>query len=529
MNTKSLVWLGVVTLVIAGVAAMTLERREASERGSQETQKLFPDLSRSVNDVAAITIKKKDGEYTLQKNGEKWGLAEKQGYPVDMEPVRKTLIGLTEATIVEAKTTDKERYAKLGVQDPDATAAPAAPAASEGAATPTPHAANGAESSTSTLVTLKDASGKAIASLIVGKPHEGKNFGTNEVYVRRAGEAQSWLAKAALELKDKNVDWLDKKILEVKRDRIRAVDVKHPDGEVVHVEREKPEDTNFTLANIPEGKELTFPTAASGMSSSLEWLNLDDVVPASEVDFKATPPVVCRFSTFDGLTITVTTKEDKDKTYARFEAAYEPPPEVAGPKPEEKKDESADKKDEKKDDKKPEKKSPDEVKKEVADLNARLSPWVYVIPSYNKATFTKHMADLVKDKAPPPPPPGTQPATNPDGTPKTSDPDTYKIPNDLPPEIQKQIQEHQASLGHKTEVVPPTPLKPADANAKPADAKPGDAKPADTKPSDAKPDAKPGDTKPSDAKPGDAKPGDQKPGDAKPDDKPKDAQKPPQR
>jgi len=523
MNTKSLVWLGAVTLVIAGVAAMTLERREASERGSQETQKLFPDLSRSVNDVAAITIKKKDGEFTLQKSGEKWGLAEKQGYPVDMEPVRKTLIGLTEATLVEAKTSDKERYAKLGVQDPGATAAPETAAAdvtgTTGAAAT--RAANGAESS-STLVTLKDSSGKAIASLIVGKPHEGKSFGTNEVYVRRAGEAQSWLAKAALELKDKNVDWLDKKILEVKRDRIRAVDVKHPDGEVVHVERDKPEDTNFTLANIPEGKELTFPTAASGMSSSLEWLNLDDVVPASEVDFKATPPVVCRFSTFDGLTITVTTKEDKDKTYARFEAAYEPPPEVAGPKPEEKKDESADKKD----DKKPEKKSPDEVKKEVAELNARLSPWVYVIPSYNKATFTKHMADLVKDKAPPPPPPGSQPATNPDGTPKTSDPDTYKIPNDLPPEIQKQIQEHQASLGHKTEVVAPTPAKPADANAKPADA---NAKPADAKPSDAKPaDTKPSDAKP-DAKPGDAKPGEPKPGDAKPDDKPKDAPKPPQR
>jgi Domain of unknown function (DUF4340) len=496
MNTKSLMWLGAVTVLIAGVAAMTIQRREASEKSPEETKKLFPDLVKSVNDVASITIQKKDGEYTLQKNGDTWGSLEKKGFPVDIEPVRKTLLGLCDATLLEQKTSDKERYAKLGVQDPDA------------------------EGSTSTLVTLKDAGGKVLASLIVGKPHEGKSFGTNEVYVRRAGESESWLAKAALDLKDKEVDWLDKKILEVKRDRIRSVDVKHPDGEVVHIEREKPEDTNFTLANIPEGKELTFPTAASGLASSLEWLNLEDVVPASDVDFKSTPPVTCRFTTFDGLTVTVTTKDDKDKTYAKFETAYEAPPEAVGPKPEEKKDEaSPDKKDEKKDDKKPEKKSPDEVKKESADLNARLSQWVYVIPSYNKASFTKHMADLVKDKAPPAPPPGSTPATNPDGTPKANDPDTYKIPNDLPPEIQKQIEEHQKSLGHKTEVVAPTPVPPKSADAKPTDTKPGDAKPSDTKP---------GDAKPAETKPGDPKPDDSKTPDPKPQDPPKDETKPPQ-
>src|SRR5262249_3497804 len=135
-------------------------------------------------------------------------------------------------------------------------------------------------------------------------------------------------------------------------------------------------------------------------------------VPASEVDFTSSPGPVCKFTTFDGLTVAVTTKDDKDKTCARFEAAYEAPPESVGPKPEEKKDDASadkEKKDEKAD-KKPEKKTPDEVKKEVADLNAKLSPWVFVIPSYNKANFTKHMTDLVKDKAPPPPPPGTPPA-----------------------------------------------------------------------------------------------------------------------
>jgi hypothetical protein len=490
MNTKTLMVLGGITVLVAGVAAVTMQSREAAVKGASDSRELFPDLIHTVNDVSTISIKKKDGECVLKKNGDAWGLVQKNGYRVDLEPVRKTLIGLTEATLVEEKTSDKGRYAQIGVQDPDA------------------------EGSTSTLVTLEDSSGKVLASLIVGKTHEGKNFGSNEVYVRRAGEAPSWLVKASLDLKDKAVDWLDKKILEIKRDRIRSVDVKHPDGEVVHVEREKPEDTNFTLSNIPAGKELTFPTAASGMASSLEWLNLEDVVPASAVDFTANPGPVCRFTTFDGLTITVTTKDDKDKTYARFVASYEAPPDTVGPKPDEKKDAAADataEKGDKKDDKKPEKKTPEEVQKEVVELNARLGPWVYIIPTYNKATFTKHMADLVKDKAPPAPPPGSTPEKKPDGSAaapggQASDTDTYKIPGDIPPEIQEQIKADLASRGHKSEVVPAQPVE-----TKPAEAKPGDAKP---------------DEKKSDAKPADeAKPSDPKP----PGDTPKDSTKPPQR
>lgn len=500
LNTKSLTMLGAATLVVAGVAALTMRSRESSEHTSGESAKLFPDLERELNDVATVTIKKKDGEYTLKKNGDAWGLVEKKDYAVDVEPLRKTLIGLAEATEIEAKTADKDRYAKLGVEDPDAA------------------------DSTSTLITLKDAGGKVLASLVVGKAHEGKSFGSNEHYVRKPGEAQSWLVKASLDLKEKSVDWLDKKILEVKRDRVRSVEVKHADGEIVHVDREKPEDTNFTLQNIPDGKELTYPTAAAGMSSALEWVNFEDVVPANDVDFKTAPGPVCKFTTFDGLTVTVTTKDDKEKTYARFEAAYEPPPDTVGPKPEEKKDEpSADKKDDK-EGKKAEKKSPDEVKKEVADLNSKLAPWVFVIPSYNKANFTKHMSDLVKDKAPPPPPPGSQPAPNADGktgdgAAKPPDKDVYQIPDNLPPEIQKQIREHQESLGHKTVVVPAkSPAAPA------ADGKPTDGNPADGKPADAStPEAKPADVKPGDKKPDEGKSSDPKPSD----DKPKDSQTPP--
>lgn len=395
MNTRSLAYLAGATVLVAAVAAIALKRGEVAVRATPAGGKLFPNLTASINDVATIELKRKDGVTTLQRTGEAWGLAEKSGFPVEMAAVRKTLIGFSELTATEPKTEDPALYAKLGVDDP----------AKEGA--------------TSTLVTLKDAGGKQLASVIVGKEHASKSFsGPHQVYVRKPDEARSWLASGELDLKEKSADWLDKKILEVKRERIRAAEIRRADGEVVVVDREKPEAKDFTLHDIPEGKELSYPSAPTSIADALGYLNLEDVVPATEVDMKEGTTSTAKFSCFDGLTITVTTKDAGEKTYARFEASYEKPPESTGPpapaeeaKPEDANPDDAEKKDAAA---KAKPKTAEEVQKEAADLNARLSKWIYQIPSYNKASFEKKKAELLKDKtAPAPEGTGTAPGTPP--------------------------------------------------------------------------------------------------------------------
>jgi hypothetical protein len=414
MNARSLTYLAGATVLVAAVAAITLKRGESAVQATPVAGKLFPDLAASINDVTSIELKRKDGVTTLKRVGETWGLAEKSGYPVDMAAVRKTLIGLSDLAAAEPRTDDPKLYSKVGVDDPST------------------------EGSTSTLVTLKDSGGKDLASLIIGKGHSSKSFsGPHQVYVRKPGEARSWLAVGEMDLKEKSADWLDKKILEVKRERIRAAEVRHADGEVVLVDRDKPDTKDFTLHDIPEGKELTYPSAPSSLADALGYLNLEDVVPVGEVDLKEGISGTAKFSCFDGLTVTVTTKEVGEKTYARFEASYEKPPEStpssgppAPPEAEPKKD-ASDEPDkevegEKKDAaEKPKIKSPEEVQKEAADLDLRLSKWVYVIPSYNKTSFEKKKSELLKDKAPPPPPPGT-------GEAKDTPPDTTEPPKSEP-------------------------------------------------------------------------------------------------
>jgi hypothetical protein len=382
MKQKTLTLLFVATLVVGGVAALKLSRDEAAVASRTSNAELLPGLMKAINDVASITLQRKDGSATLVRDDSgAWGLSEKNGYPVESEAVHQSLIALAQMTPLEQKTDDPARYQKLGLQDPEA------------------------EGSTSTLVTVKDKSGKELAQLVVGKQSEGKGgMPSGNTYVRRAGEKVSWLAKGNPELKDKATDWLQKKVVEIKRDRLRSVEVRHADGEVVHVERSKPEDANFELSSIPEGQELSYPSVAGSITSALEYLNLEDVLPADKVDFAQGAGPTSEFRTFDGLKITVRVKEEGEKCYARFEAAYDAPPQI-GPTPPAAPEAGADatKPPEPKADAQ---KKPEEVQKEADELQARLSKWVYQIPAYNKAYFTKHMKDMLKAKTPPAPPAG---------------------------------------------------------------------------------------------------------------------------
>lgn len=445
IKTKTIGILGVALVGAIGVTAFVLKSREKAVQSAETRTLLFPNLATSMKDVAKIQVQRKDATFTLERKDSKWGLAESNGYPVDLEAVRKLLFALADMETVEAKTQSKELYSQLGVQDFDA------------------------EGSKSALVTVQDASGKELARLVAGKNYESKNYGAKaQSYVRKGGEAQSWLVKGQLELKEKGADWLEKRILEVKRERLASVEVKHPDGQTVRVHKAAPELTDFTLDGIVEGKELKYATIASTLTSGLEYVNLESVQPSGAIDFTKDAGPVATFSCFDGLNVTVHCKEQDGKTYARFEAAFVEPAAVAGPEPEAPADGAPPK---------PAKKAPEEVKKEVDELNAKLGPWTYEISTYSRGAYYKRMEDLVQDKKPPTPPEGEQKE------------ESFKIPGDLPPEIQEQIKADLESKGHKSEVVPAKDPVPAPTDGatppKPEDPKPVDGgAPAPTPPHD---------------------------------------------
>lgn len=369
-NLKSLSAAAAAALILI-VATVAVRQGETKATASEQLGRLFPELMASVNDIAAITVTDAEGSYTVSTRDGVWGLVQKAYYPAKMETVRKTILAAAELQKIEAKTDVPARYTRLGVEDVD----------SEGA--------------NSTLLVLADGSGAKLAELLVGNRRQGG--GAASTYVRIPGQARSWLAEGDLSLPLDAAAWLDKAILKVERDAVQAVELAHADGEHLSVSKGSRDDENYEVHGIPAEHELKYASVANGLCGALEYLNLQDVLPAEGFE-GSEEPTVATFWTFEGLRVDATVHTVDEKHFATFQASFdeEGPAAVAsmGPLPvseEGNDDGQAD----------ASALDPEGAAATATELNERLGPWVYEIALYNQTNFTKRMTDMVKPVEPP--------------------------------------------------------------------------------------------------------------------------------
>ena len=381
MTTKSLTILGGLAIVLIGIALL-LSQPDTSGQ-SKAGQYLFPGLMEKINEVSELSVKTQAETITIARTGESWIVKEKHDYPANMEKLREAVVGLGALKILEAKTKKPELYDKLGLEDVEA------------------------EGSFSTGLTLKDAAGAIMANAIVGKQEPSKgSLGQDEVYVRKPEDPQTWLAIGKFSVEKVPSEWLDKDFLEVEPKRVRRVTIKHPNNTKLVLKKESPDDQDFTIVNLPKGKEVQSQFSVNNIVSTVTSLGLEDVKPASEVPFDDTAVVTATFQTFDGLEGTVKLLRKDEKNYVKVSAAFNPDL-VWKPKPEENsesekqsEEENAEGKDAEKkeaDKPKPPKIKPEaEVKAEIETLNKKVNDWVYVIPKFRADTILKKVEDLVK-------------------------------------------------------------------------------------------------------------------------------------
>jgi hypothetical protein len=234
---------------VAVVAAVTLHHGESAVKETPAAGKLFP-TSRGSLTTRHGRAQEEGRASHAARSGDGWVLAEKNGYPVDMSAVRKTLIGLSSSRRPKPGPRDPKLYSKLGVEDPDA------------------------EGATSTLLTVKDEErqGACVARRRQGR-HAGKRLHRASGLVRKPEETRSWLASGDLDLKEKSADWLDKKILEVKRERIRAAEFAVPTAKPSSSTARKPETKDFTLHDSRKGRDHV-SLGADLASQTARYLNL---------------------------------------------------------------------------------------------------------------------------------------------------------------------------------------------------------------------------------------------------------------
>lgn len=389
MTSRTLIVLAA-ALVVLALAAVWGQRGDAPP--SDVDAPFLPGLEAALGDIDRVRVVGAGNETlaTLERRTDNWVVAEKQGYPADIAKIRGALRALAEARIIEQKTANPEYYDRLGVES----------------------------------VESEDASGVQLIAYAGEDPRAsviiGDSDAANSQYVRASDAETSYLVDRKIDVPRDAVGWIDGTIMDVSSSRVASVTIEHPDGETVRITKNDQDDTNFTVENVPEGRELSYPGVANVLANTLRGLRLDDVAAAeAELPDETTRTT---FRTFDGLVVTATSYTRDDEQWVRFEASVdeaanagdEGTADDAGASGGESSGEAAadasddagtaaadaagaDAADAADADSADEDDAGVDVHDEAERINARVSGWEYRIPSYLYGQLTRRMEDLLRD------------------------------------------------------------------------------------------------------------------------------------
>jgi hypothetical protein len=356
MNRTTLYALSGLTIILVG-ATVYMTPAPVSERAAPG-ERLFANLDpKAINSAASLAVTAKGKTFTVYQKDGAWVVKEMSDYPADTALVRKALFSLTELRPYEAKTKDPARLAKLELEDPKG------------------------KDAQSKQLTVKDKDGKVLADVIYGKANTTNVIvGKEMVYVRKAGTDQAWLAEGDPTLKSEPLDWVIRSVMDIDVERVKDVETKSPKGELVlHVAKEKADDKEYTIKNMPQGRKPKEARTISYVAESLDNVNLDDVKKAGDIDFEKNGTAVGTWRTFDGLVIRARMAEVDKKFWVALSAEV---------------DEAALLKEKPKADSKL--KDADAVRKEAAEINSRVRAWAYHLPTTSSRFMTYKLDDVLE-------------------------------------------------------------------------------------------------------------------------------------
>jgi hypothetical protein len=360
MTAHRLRILGVATL-LAVLGAFWISSTHNRTKTGDSGQALYPPLKGKLTSATRIRIYRAGDELIadLNRDHEDWHVANRNGYAADGAKVRKLLLDIEQARIDEQKTSNAANYPTLGVADVSDKAATGVRIEIEGLPTP--------------------------VNLIVGK----SNVADHTTFVRRTGEAPSWLVNVGMEVPSSTGEWLRKDILDVGADRIQQATIAITGEPAYTATKNSRTDANFTVAGIPKGRELNTPSAADGVATAVVGLELNDVKPAAEVSSEK-PVARTVFHTFDGLVLAVNGAKQSDKYYITLEPAFD----GALAQRFHVETEAAT-------EKRTDTKAVDpnvKVEEEVKSLDSKLRPWAFEVARYKYDAIFKPLDQLLKKK-----------------------------------------------------------------------------------------------------------------------------------
>lgn len=305
---------------------------------------LAPSLAAQAGTIARIEIRQGGTSLTLAKTKDGWTLADRANFPVKPEAVRALLVKLAEAQLIEPKTSAQDRYGMLELEDP------------------------AGKDAKSRLVRVLDDKGGVITETIVGKKRSDA-FGANRsgTYVRRPGDAQTWLASADIDASTALKDWVQPTVLDLPPAKIAGVTVEIPGEEPMKLARDAAGGPpKHNLVGLPDGKKLKEGVSIDTIVRSAGIIDLDDVRKLEGTPAEQSGTV--KIEADGGLAVTLNLRKYGEDAWVSIAATGD-----------------------------------GDAKKQAEDIARRTQGWEFKIPGAKAQSILKRRADLIE--VPPPPEP----------------------------------------------------------------------------------------------------------------------------
>jgi len=336
MKPTSFAALAVVTVLALAIAMATYGAQNRWSQAKVSGAPLFPNLATQAPRIAKIELMQGEKALTLARDKEAWSLADRGGYPVKADAVRALLVKVDQAELVESKTSNKERYAQLELEDP------------------------AGKDAKSRLLRIVDDKGSPIAEAIVGKKRYDA-FGASKggTYVRKPGDPQTWLSNADLDVSLAVRDWVQPGLLDLGAPKIVKLTIEVPGEEPLEIERDAANAGKHTLVGLPEGKKLKEGAGIDAIVRAAGSIDLEDVRKPAAVG-SGSEVGTAKIEGDGGLAVTVKLRKEGEDHWATLQASG----------------------------------NDGEAKKTADEIVAKAEGWEFKIPAAKAQSILKRRADL---------------------------------------------------------------------------------------------------------------------------------------
>jgi len=315
---------------------------------------LFPELYGQLSEIDTLSFESNQDKFTLFKQGEDWFIKERWNHLADFNLVKRALIDISDAKILERKTANPEQYAVLGVE--------------------------GIEQGGGSIQITMLKGDQAVIGLILGNEREvGQGQGARRFYVRRAGEERAWLAEGYLNINPLMLNWIKSEIINIARARIAQVNIIQPNGNTATLINTGKKD-KFGSPDMMDKTVFKYEQLGYDIAGTLFQLRMEDVQPVSDFSRGESEVVTAEFITFDGLKVLTETSFIDGFYFTAFRAEYHP--ELIKSAPEDIQQLEI-------------LKTAEQVQEEVAIINKQLAPWIYRVGGFIGTNMMRAEADIV--------------------------------------------------------------------------------------------------------------------------------------